>query len=671
VNGKSATSLGLAVVAALSGACGGGDSSGGGRGVAGTPPFWTTVHPVPTAENLRAVRFANALQGIVAGENTAIFRTDDGGLTWFQQEHVPQAESGHIAAMDAKSLTLHAVGADLAGVGKVWNTTNSVNWTVLNTPAPGPPFTAVDIFTPDSGATPAVVYYLRADGSFLGYDGAWSGPFPTGLGGAGHAIDIIGLTGIGYAAGANGAGTGSDLRRTDDFGATWGAQTLTANRLGVLRDLSMGAFNAGYACGENSTLLSTVDGATWNDADPSDILPPGILLRGIHFPVDSANGWVVGNAGNVWRTTNGGTTWTQQAVGVTPEHLYDVWFVDTSTGYAVGDRGVVLKTSNGGTLWTNLTKGKRAQLNAVDFTSDGQRGLAVGSVLGGTGIILRSVDAGATWNEYAPTPPVQDYFGVSIPKNGSRNVAYVCGTNGTILRNPDFAGAGTWTAMTSGAGANTLRAVLFPDDDDHGVCVGDASTIVYIDDATTNLTWTAATTVPAAGYRALSHVRDSLNNIRVYAGGTGGVVAGSPFPTSTTWAAVAPALAGTLTVNALQSGFDPTAPGGPADVLYAGCAAPAPGVHKKFVGPGAWALTPAPAGATAPNGLAFATPLFGWWVSNGVYTTENGGTSWQPSPDHTQFTLRGIWMSAAGLLGAAVGDQGVIQVTASGGKPVP
>lgn len=651
--------LGLAVVAALSGACGSGGGSSGGRGIFSAFPLWMNQHRLPPSNALRAVRFANAQQGIVAGFDTGIFRTNDGGQTWSQFEPLPANRGGNIVAADAEFNTIHAVGSDAAG-GKIWSSRNSVNWTTEDAVGTGSPFTAVDILQADSGAVLAIVYYLREDGGVERRQGTAIQTADTGLGGNGYALDMIGFSGIGYAAGANLAGTGSEIRRTADFGANWGPQTLTANRLGVLRDLSMGAFNLGYACGDNATVLYTVDGIDWTDADPGDQLPGGVALRGIHFPVGSSVGWTVGDSGNIWKTVDGGTNWVQQASGLTTEDLYDVWFVDDNTGYAVGDDGTVLKCVSGGT-WS-IVPSPRAdpvQINSIAFTSNGLRGLAVGNTFSGAATILRTADGGATWASFASGAPVAHYTSVAIPKFGSGNVAYVCGPGGSILRHSGLAtGTGTWTAMTGGAGA--LNAILFPDDDDHGVCVGDGNGIFYTDTGTSSTVWTPATTVPASDYKSLSAVRQG-GAVRLYAGGSSGVVSGSLFPTATTWTAL-PAVTGTPTVQALQSVYNSALL---ADVLWA--AGNGGTLHQLVVG-GAWNASGVPAASTAANGLAFVNPLDGWWVSNGIYTTEDGGASWTLSPDHTSDTLRTIWMASNGLTGYAAGDNGTILKCTTGGK---
>jgi photosystem II stability/assembly factor-like uncharacterized protein len=76
--------------------------------------------------------------------------------------------------------------------------------------------------------------------------------------------------------------------------------------------------------------------------------------------------------------SNGARTWASQASG-TRNQLNAVDFTPNGQhGWAVGFGGTILATANGGRTWVSQASGTRNQLNAVDFTPDGQHGWAVG-----------------------------------------------------------------------------------------------------------------------------------------------------------------------------------------------------------------------------------------------------------------------------------------------------
>ena len=57
--------------------------------------------------------------------------------------------------------------------------------------------------------------------------------------------------------------------------------------------------------------------------------------------VDSQNGWISGQFGEILRTKDGGKTWKFQRSG-TQENLNKIYFANTMHGLIVGDNGVIL-----------------------------------------------------------------------------------------------------------------------------------------------------------------------------------------------------------------------------------------------------------------------------------------------------------------------------------------
>ena len=91
-----------------------------------------------------------------------------------------------------------------------------------------------------------------------------------------------------------------------------------------------------------------------------------------------------------WVPLNSGTT----------KNLRSVFFTDANTGYVVGDSGTILKTINAGTTWSALTSGTAYNFHAVHFP-DANTGYAVGTglnVMTYVGIVLKTIDGGTTWS---------------------------------------------------------------------------------------------------------------------------------------------------------------------------------------------------------------------------------------------------------------------------------
>ena len=284
----------------------------------------------------------------------------------------------------------------------------------------------------------------------------------------------------------NGFAAGDTYHIYQMTAGVWSATPMTAptTNTHTLRKIVFPSPSVGYACGDNISILKwTAVPGTWTQQLPNPAtFATSVAFHSIHFPVDTMNGWAVGDGGLIVNTTDGGANWNRQATP-TPEDLYDVWFTDNSTGFAAGNHGMILRTADGGATWLRAPPvggDPLVQLNAVDFSNNGSIGLAVGA----TGTILLTLDGGASWVPQT-NPSAADLFGVSVPKTGSGSVAYACGASGTILKTANLTAATpTWTSSTPG-GANTLRAILFPTGDTTGYACGDGTTLLHTTDGAT------------------------------------------------------------------------------------------------------------------------------------------------------------------------------------------
>jgi photosystem II stability/assembly factor-like uncharacterized protein len=106
------------------------------------------------------------------------------------------------------------------------------------------------------------------------------------------------------------------------------------------------------------------------------------------------------NSSPHWRDVLSAKNWTmpianravqgQSLVGVGP--LFSVHFPDVDNGWAVGGDGVIVATVDAGATWRVQSSGTRSWLYAVHF-HDVKNGWAVGSA----GVIVATTDGGVTW----------------------------------------------------------------------------------------------------------------------------------------------------------------------------------------------------------------------------------------------------------------------------------
>ena len=204
------------------------------------------------------------------------------------------------------------------------------------------------------------------------------------------------------------------------------------------------------AVGDRGYIATSDDnGASWKRAKA----PAAPLLASVRF-LDDKRGWAVGHDSIILATTDGGETWVKQFSAVEEQRpLLGVHFLDAKRGFAVGAYGAFYETSDGGAKWTaRKILADDKHLNAI---LDAGKGTLV--IFGEAGTILRSTDAGATW-QAVPAPYKGSYFGGVVAKDGSL-VAF--GLRGRIYRSTD-AGK-TWTQVPSVSEFTLMNGTLLAD----------------------------------------------------------------------------------------------------------------------------------------------------------------------------------------------------------------
>jgi photosystem II stability/assembly factor-like uncharacterized protein len=251
---------------------------------------------------------------------------------------------------------------------------------------------------------------------------------------------------------------------------------------------------------------------------------------------------VAGAGGAVAVSGNGGATWTDiSASALTSATLSGVAFTDAEHGVAVGPAGTILvgaPDGQGAFGWTVATLPADVTGDLRDVAMSGTVGYAVGT----GGVVLGTVDGGATW-EHESSPTAADLNAVAISSDG--DVAAAVGAEGTLLVNRQ----GSWETRDSGATGN-LRDVALP--------AGSAADTVYFCSATRVFsqqgTGAAAALpdppVPSGGMSSLALVAGATS-LRLVVAGSGGWQAGMA-ASGTVWATQTGG--GTADLTALAAG---------------------------------------------------------------------------------------------------------------------
>ncbi|MBL7128656.1 MAG: T9SS type A sorting domain-containing protein [Ignavibacteria bacterium] len=236
-------------------------------------------------------------------------------------------------------------------------------------------------------------------------------------------------------------GFAGKLIRTTNGGTNWIDGSAGTNRFRY--DLYFLNANTGWVVGgDNGTYPTFIphreiyytnnSGVSWSTQYAASGESP---LFGVHF-ADNNNGFAVGEAGGVMRTTNGGGLWFLDTT-ITSYHLRDVFFINPNKGWILGlylglpHVPAIFNTNNGGDSWSIQTFGVDETLTSIYF-ADVMNGWAVGGTSSGC-MILHTTNGGVNW-AYQSGPTNSALYKVNFV---NQNNGWAVGLNGTILKYGD------------------------------------------------------------------------------------------------------------------------------------------------------------------------------------------------------------------------------------------
>lgn len=133
--------------------------------------------------------------------------------------------------------------------------------------------------------------------------------------------------------------------------------------------------------------------AQWEWRNPT---PFGWSFSGLHF-LDTAQGYICGENGKLFKTEDAGLTWLEIQTGL-DDYLKKVYFTDSNTGFLINSQNQLLRTSDGGATWM-IAGLSGAQVCDIQFT-----GPAKGFVCGPSGALLMTTDGGLSWAQATLDP---------------------------------------------------------------------------------------------------------------------------------------------------------------------------------------------------------------------------------------------------------------------------
>jgi len=222
---------------------------------------------------------------------------------------------------------------------------------------------------------------------------------------------------------------------------------------------SVADFRAVWATSSNDVYLGAWDtvyathnaGQAWTGAYTNSFI---LGVMGLQF-TSPANGFAFMTYSSMTKTTDAGNSWSVPTGPGVIQDFYDGYMLDDNTGYGVGDCGLIAKTTDGGATWNqydwnNWLEWSCIQIWGVHFTS-ALNGFATAD----SGVVFRTMDGGNYWSRSVIAGPedlLNDVFFVN-PATG-----YIVGNSGKMFKTTN--GGNTWIQEPS-LTTNNLHSVFF------------------------------------------------------------------------------------------------------------------------------------------------------------------------------------------------------------------
>jgi photosystem II stability/assembly factor-like uncharacterized protein len=462
---------------------------------------WTWQSPLPSGGWLADTSFIGAEGWGVSGSGD-VLHTTDGGATW---DTLATGESDALYAVQFISATEGWVAGEWGSVlhttdgGATWE--RQVSGTldsIINIDFVDAQHGWLTGYSSVSATTDGGATWILQMGGDVSFSSWWYGQYSTGetysdaeFVDAQHGVVV---------------GTKPLVRQAEDYaGVAWstadGGATWTETQVDGVRGFNtVTSQGTGYwAAGADNAIAHTDDGVHWT----RDTVSAPVALYGIAMTA-GGQGWAVGygdssdwfsdsseTAGIVLHSTDGGDTWSPVADPLLyADTLVDVRFSDADHGRIVGSSGVIYVTSDAGTTWAKVGPERAAPVSftAITRAPDGLL-WAVGSAYdpnygeSGGGVVWRSKDAGATWE--AVHDNLLDAGSLSEVYAAAGGEAWVAGDGGRILHTTD--GGDTWELQATGIGA-AITGIAFTDAE-HGWAISSGLRGVVLKTADAGAHW--------------------------------------------------------------------------------------------------------------------------------------------------------------------------------------
>ena len=185
-------------------------------------------------------------------------------------------------------------------------------------------------------------------------------------------------------------GDSGKILKSFDKGTTW--KNIELNIPNTLYNIQFINSDLGYINGDK-ILLKTVDsGENWFKVSyPAESYPYPNKMTFLNTEI----GFIYGDDGKLYTTNNGGKTWEYRQLGY--DDINDVEFFDENNGVLCFNSKSLLKTDDGGLSWKTITIDFPELSYNTKFVKLELINKLVGYLVGYNGEIMKTEDAGETW----------------------------------------------------------------------------------------------------------------------------------------------------------------------------------------------------------------------------------------------------------------------------------
>ncbi|MEJ5262330.1 MAG: YCF48-related protein [Ignavibacterium sp.] len=190
------------------------------------------------------------------------------------------------------------------------------------------------------------------------------------------------------------------------------------------------------ATNQANPIYSTDFGQTWMEPLNSC----NFQINRILFLNDQV-GFAAGVQRRIFRSTNGGVNWDSCAIPAGTSNLWGLFTSDQNTIWAVGGIGFVVKSTDAGLTWNVINPQTNASLWGGAASEPNKIFIVGGNTT--RGIIKRTTDGGASWDSLAFLSSSQ----LRTIHFISQQIGFISGDNGQLYKTTD--GGDTWIQFSS------------------------------------------------------------------------------------------------------------------------------------------------------------------------------------------------------------------------------